>query len=100
MEIFVDFGMFELLVALGLAAMSRAVFRRVWLGVLFLVWTAAAPAVLLFVARDELVRWIAVACLVPALVNVATLAMLMKRHDLGRLLSDRAAVLRPRSAVE
>jgi len=95
MEIFVDFGMFELAVALGIAAASRAVFRRRWLAALFLAWTALAPATLLFVARDELVRWIAVACLVPALVNVATLAMLMRRHDLGRLLSERPAVPRP-----
>lgn len=95
MEIFVDFGMFELLVALGLAAASRAVFRRRWTGALFLVWTVVAPAALLFVAPDELVRWIAVACLVPALVNVATIVMLMRRHDLGRLLSERPAVPRP-----
>jgi|SRR5919204_1041363 hypothetical protein len=88
MEIFVDAGMFELLVALGLVAVSRAVFRRRWLGVVFLVWAVLAPLILLFVARQELVRWLAVLCLVPALVNVATLAALMRRHDLGHLLSE------------
>jgi hypothetical protein len=93
MEIFVDFGLFELFVALGLAAASRVVFRRRWLAVLFLIWAALAPIALIFVARDEVVRWIAVTGLVPALVNVATLAILLKRHDLGRLLSERPAVL-------
>jgi hypothetical protein len=93
MEVFVDFGMFELLVAVGLAAASRVVFRRRWLAVLFLIWAALAPIALIFVARDELVRWIAIIGLVPALVNVATLAILLKRHDLSRLLSERPAVL-------
>jgi peptidoglycan/LPS O-acetylase OafA/YrhL len=96
MEVFVDLGMFELLVGLGLAAASRAVFRRRWLAALFLAWTALAPATLLFVARDEVIRWLAVGCLVPALVNVATLAMLLKRHDLGRLLNERPAALQTR----
>jgi hypothetical protein len=88
-EIFVDFGLFEMIVALGLAAASRTIFSRRWMAVCFLVFACAAPVALIVVAGNELVRWMAVACLVPALVNVATIATIMRRHDLAALLAQR-----------
>ena len=89
MEIFVDFGLFELLIALGLASASRTIFSHRRLAVLFLIWSALAPIAVLVVVRTELVRWLAVASLVPALINVAALVAVMRRHNLAELLSQR-----------
>ena len=91
MEIFVDFGLFELLIALGLASASRTIFSHRRLAVLFLIWSALAPIAVLVVVRTELVRWLAVASLVPALINVAALVAVMRRHNLAELLSQRNA---------
>lgn len=87
MEIFVDFGLFELLIAVGLASLSRKIFSGRLSGVLFLVFSALAPVALLLVARTELLRWLAVVCLVPALINVTALAVIMRRHSLAELLA-------------
>ena len=89
MEIFVDFGLFELLIALGLASASRTIFSHRRLAVLFLIWSALAPIAVLVVVRTELVRWLAVASLVPALINVAALVAVMRHHNLAELLSQR-----------
>ena len=96
MEIFVDFGLFEVLVGLGLAAASRAIFARRRVGILFLVWASLAPIAVVFTAQSELARWIGVAALASALVNVATIATLIRRHDLAALLT-RAPATRPAS---
>ena len=90
MEIFVDFGLFELLIALGLASASRTIFSHRRLAVLFLIWSVLAPIAVLVVARTELLRWLAMACLVPALINVAVIAALMRRHNLAELLTKKA----------
>jgi hypothetical protein len=87
MEIFVDFGLFEFLAALGLAAAARAAYRRRWLGILLLALSVLAPALLLAVSRGELARWLAAACLATALVNAGLIGTLMRRHDFGQLLA-------------
>ena len=94
-EIGIDFGLFELIVAAVLSSTARFVFGRRWLTITFLVWSVAAPVALLFLVEGERLRWLVVACLVPAAVNVTTMIVLMRRHDIGRLLNESKPEARP-----
>lgn len=83
MEIFLDFGMFELLGALGLAALGRAIYRRPWLAFGFLAASVVAPLILIFIGAGELPRWLAAIALSTALVNAS---VIVSAQRAGRLL--------------
>ena len=74
MEIFVDFGLFELLAGLGFAFLSRTIYSKRVLGISFLVVSAAAPIVMLVVSSSSIQRSIAVVCIATTLVNAAVVA--------------------------
>jgi 4-hydroxybenzoate polyprenyltransferase len=86
MEIGVDFGLFELLAAAGLSSLARFIFRRRWLSVAFLVWSAAAPLALFLLVEGEGLRWLVAACLAAAAIHITAIVHLMRRHDLADLL--------------
>lgn len=91
MEVFVDFGLFELLAATGLAIVARKVYTRRWLAVACLILSVIAPIVLVFIIDEGLTRWIAVICLATSLVNVSLIFLLIRRWDMSALLDKQPA---------
>lgn len=80
-EIFIDFGLFELLAVLGIAALARVVYSRRWLGLAFVIVSIAAPVALFFVNQGEARRWLVAACLGTAVVNAAVVLGGLQRGD-------------------
>jgi hypothetical protein len=91
MEIFVDFGLFELLAATGLAIVARKIYTRRLPTFACLVLSVLAPMVLLFFVHAGLIRWIAVISLATALVNVSLIVLLVRRCDVSTLLAKQPA---------
>ena len=71
MEIFVDFGLFEILAASGLLAFGRAINRHPAARTVVLMLNIAAPAALVWLGGGETVRWIAALALGTSLVNAS-----------------------------
>ena len=85
MEIFIDFGLFEVLAALGLATLAKAVYTHKTLGPLFLILCIGLPTASIFVAQSEASRWLSVLCLATTLVNAVVVAGGMQRGDVPTL---------------
>ena len=74
MEIFVDFGLFEILAASGLGALARAINRHPFARAVALVLSVAAPGSLVCLVPGETLRWIAALALGTSLVNASIIA--------------------------
>ena len=85
MEIFVDFGLFELLAALGLSALAKKVYSRRLFQVPFLIAAVGLPAWLIFLAGSEEARWLAAGCLGTALVNVSVVLGALQKGEVPTL---------------
>jgi Kef-type K+ transport system membrane component KefB len=91
MEVFVDFGLFELFAAAGLAVLARKIYTTRWLASACLILSLIAPVVLLFLADKELLRWLAAFCLATALINTSLIFLLIRRWDMSTLLEKRTS---------
>jgi hypothetical protein len=85
MEIFVDFGLFELLAALGVSALAKKIYSRRLFQIPFLIATVGLPAVLIFVVTSEEARWLAAGCLATALVNVSVVLGALQKGEVPTL---------------
>ena len=85
MEPFVDFGLFEIIVALGLSAIASRVYAHRLLRVVFPIVSLAAPVVLLFMAPTESFRWIAALVLATTLVNLSLVIAVLQKGEIPRL---------------
>jgi Kef-type K+ transport system membrane component KefB len=90
MEIFVDFGLFELLAVAGLALIARRVYTKRWLAFGFLLLSLITPIVLV-IFNEGWIRWIAVVCLATALINVSLILSLIQNRDMTTLLDKKPA---------
>jgi hypothetical protein len=78
MEVFVDFGLFELAAAAGLWALARRLYGRKVTAALVLVVSVLAPAALVFMASSEVTRWLSVSALATALINASVVVALLR----------------------
>jgi hypothetical protein len=85
MEIFVDFGMFELFAALGVSAVARRVYAHRTVGSVFLLASVVLPALAIFLSANEEVRWLAAGSLVTALVNASVILAVLQQGPVPAL---------------
>ena len=78
MEIFVDFGLFEILAASGIAALARAIYGRPVIRAITLAVSVMTPAALLLLVHGEALRWIAAAALGTSLVNCSMILTMLR----------------------
>lgn len=81
MEPFVDFGLFELLAASGLAWLGKRIYSTRVGACVFLVTTVLAPLTLLFLSSEGCARWIAALSLSGSILNAAVLFPLVLRRQ-------------------
>src|SRR5262245_48241996 len=85
MEVFLDFGLFELVAALGLSFLARRIYSRLLPGSIFLLASILLPVVAIVLARGEFERWICLAILITALVNGAVIAANIQKGQVPAL---------------
>jgi len=70
-EIFVDFGLFELLAVSGIVMLARAIHRRPLIRRIVLALGVLAPAAVVLLVSGEAVRWLAAVALGTSVLNTS-----------------------------
>jgi hypothetical protein len=96
MEIFVDFGLFELVAALGLSALACRVYTHAALRNVVLILSIAAPIGVIFLASTEGVRWMGAICLATTLLNLGVVLGAIQQGEIPRLRFPRTPPAPPR----
>ena len=91
MEVFVDFGLFELAAAAGIFSLARKIYARKATAAVFLAASVLSPAALVFLSSSEPLRWLSVSALATALVNASVVVGLLKN---GHIPATPAAPIR------
>lgn len=86
MEVFVDFGLFEILIAMGLAAVARLLYSRIYLAFGVLLASVLLPIVLVFLVPDGPTKYVAVASLGTSLVNAIVIFGVLKMDAMRTVL--------------
>ena len=89
MEIFVDFGLFEVIVALGISALARRIYARSMVRIVFLLVSVFAPGAVIFLGDTEQVRWLGAVCLATALVNLSVVLGALQKGEVPTLTFER-----------
>ena len=87
MEVFVDFGLFELLAATGLVLTAKTIYTRAYLAFTCLIISVLAPIAMVFFVHEGFVRWLAGLSLATALINVSLIFLLIRRWNMSILLA-------------
>lgn len=89
MEVFVDFGLFEILAATGVAMAAKAIYTKPYLAFACLIVSLLAPVTLIFFVHEGLIRWIAAISFATAAINASLIFLLIRRWDMSMLLAKR-----------
>ena len=81
MEVFLDFGLFEVIGAMGVSFVARKVYSLPVLRTVFLFASLAFPGLLIFLADRETLRWLAAGCVATSLVNVSVVLGALQQGD-------------------
>ena len=82
-ELFIDFGLFELLAASGLVAIARAIDARPIARGITLAMSVAAPFALLWMVPGEGARWLAALAFGTSLVNASIIVTTRNRTSVN-----------------
>ena len=85
MEVFVDFGLFEVIAALGISALARRIYGHSLVRIVFLLVTLLAPVAVILLGHTEAMRWLGSVCLATALVNVSVVLGALQKGEVPTL---------------
>jgi hypothetical protein len=85
MEIFLDGGLFEILIAMSCAIFLNFIFLRKYLLIIFSLLIIACPLMLFFIKKNELYYWVVAFCFMNAILLTVLLWKEKRKNTRGPL---------------
>jgi hypothetical protein len=85
MEIFIDFGLFELIAAVGLSALANKVYTHALWRIVVPVLSVVAPVAMILMASTEALRWLGALCLATTLINLCVVIAVLQRGEVPKI---------------